>query len=212
MANIQTTPLTFPARSQVSGNPNGVPSGFLGELLISELLGKYATLVKAGKVFHAMATVTAPVIYSTAAGTGGPLIWNKPTSGVDAHILGISFGGLSTASTVAGALGISGAAGQVIAPTATTAIDALGNALIGGPASALGGVYRVGTPTNPGTQFLPLIAVGTGAITAVEIEPSFVELGGLAIVPPGSWAAVAGSSTLTGGVLQIGLVWAELPA
>lgn len=209
---IQTSGLTFPSKSQLgSGNPTAVPSGLLGELALSEVLGKYSTLVKAGKVFSAYALVTAPVIFSTAAGTGGPLIWNRPNSGVDAHILAASFGGLSTAATAAGAIGLTGNSGQTSAPTATTAIDGLQNQLVGGSSTQMGGVFRVGTPSVQGFGITPLFAVGTGAITAVEIETSWVDVGGGFIIPPGCWGSLAGNVTLTAGVMALGLMWAELP-
>lgn len=207
---IQSSPLSI-ATAQKQGNTNALPSGLLGELVISEVLGKYSTLVKQGVVFSAYASLTAPVIFSTAAGTGGPLIWNKPSSGVDAHILAISFGALSTATSVAGSLGFTGAAGQAIAPTATTAIDATGNMFVGGASSKMGGIYRIGTPSNPGSQYVPVLAVGTGAITVIEVSPSWTDIGGGFIIPPGTWGAIAASATLTAGVLGVGIIWAELP-
>lgn len=213
MPNITAPGLAFPAKAQTGGNPVGTPSGVVGELLISEILGRYSNLVKAGKVFSAWASpVTAPVIFSTAAGTGGPLIWNKTGSNVDAHILAVGFGALSTATSVANALGFTGNGGQAVAPTATTAIDASGNCLVGGPVTGMGGVYRIGTPSNAGGQFTPLLQVGTGAITIVTAAISFFDVGGLFVIPPGSWGAIAAGATLTSGVLGIGLIWAELPA
>jgi hypothetical protein len=210
MPLIQGAPLQFPAKAQ-SGNAIGTPSGLAGEFLISELLGRYSNLVKAGRVFSAWATLTAPVIYSTAAGTGGPLLWNRPNSNVDAHLLGVSYGALSTATSVANALGITGNGGQAVAPGSTTAIDATGNCLIGGPASGCT-AYRIGTPTNAGGFFHPLVQVGTGAITIVTAQPSWIDLGGMFIIPPSAWGSVAAGATLTAGVLGVGLVWAELPA
>lgn len=212
MPLFQTQALQLPNIASAGGNPGGVPSGFMNELVVSELLAKYSTLVKLGVVYSAYAVLTAPVIFSTAVGTGGPLIWNKPNSKTDAHILAVSFGGLSTASGVVGSLGFTGAGGQSIAPTTTTPIDAFGNMLIGGAASNMGGVYRIGTPTNPGSQYLPILAVGTGAITVIEISPSWVDIGGSMIIPPGTWGAIAANATLTSAVLGIGLIWAELPA
>jgi len=211
--NLTAPALTFPARSN-PGAPAGTPAGWMGELALSELLGRYASLVKAGRVFSAMATVTAPVIFSTAAGTGGPLLWNRPASGIDAHILGVSFGAQTTVGTVAGALGLTGNGGQSVAPTATTAIDAQQNMLVGGPASGLGGVYRVGTPANPGAGLFPVIAAGITAATgaSIELANSWIDIGGGFIIPPGSWGALAGSATLTALVVSLGLLWAELPA
>jgi hypothetical protein len=209
---IFTNPLTVPSKAQYGGNPTGVPSGYMNELLASEFLAKYSTLVKSGLVFSAYATLTAPVIYTTAAGTGGPFIWNKPNSGVDAHILGVSFGALSTATSVAGSLGLAAGVGQVIAPASPTAIDATGNMYIGGPATKMGQVSRVATPTNAGSQFFPLIQVGTGAITAVTALPSWIDVGGAMIIAPGTWGSIAANATLTAGVLGVGLIWCELPA
>lgn len=212
MPNMTGPGLSFPSAAQRGGSPTGAPLGFANELLLSELLGKYATLCKAGRLFSAMATVTSPVIFSTAAGTGGPLIWNRNGSGVDAHILGVCFGGFTTATAVAGAIGLTGNVGQAVAPTSTTAIDAIQNMLVGGPSTAMGGVYRVGTVANAGAGLTPLIATGTGAITAIEETVGFIDVGGMFIVGPGSWGSLAATATLTSAVLSLGLIWAELPA
>jgi hypothetical protein len=209
--NLGGLGLSWFQKWQVGGSLVGTPLGGANELLISELMGKYSSLVRAGKVFSAYALVTAPVIFSTAAGTGGPLIWNKPTSGVDAHILAASFGGLSTAATAAGAIGLTGNSGQFVVPASTTAIDGIQNMLVGGPSTQMGGVFRVGTPSNAGLGLTPLIAIGTGAITAVEVETSWVDVGGGFVIPPSAWGSLAGNVTLTAGVLALGLMWAELP-
>lgn len=211
MPLLQTGPLQLPGLSSGAGNPSGVPSGWMNELIISELLGKYSSLVKLGVVQIAYATLTAPVIFSTAAGTGGPLIWNKPTSKLDAHLLALGFS-TSVVTTVAGGLGITGNAGQNVAPTATTAIDAIGNALIGGKASGMGGVFRVGTPSNAGGILLPFAQVHTGALTVDTTLLTWVDLNGAIIIPPGSWGSPAGTATLSTLQAQVALMWAELPS
>ena len=210
MPLIQTPGLAFPAGAQRSGAPQGVPSGFLNELVVSELLGRYATLVKSNKVFVAYATLTAPVIYTTAAGTGGPLLWNKPSSGVDAHLLALGFSS-SVVTTVAGGLGITGNAGQTVVPTSTTAIDASGSTLIGGAVTQMGGVFRVGTPTNAGNILFPIAQFHTGALTADTTGMTWMDLGGIFVCPPGSWISPAGTATLTTLQVQVGLIWTELP-
>lgn len=207
MPSLVAPPLNLPAKA--FPGTQGAPSGIAGELLISALLPKYSTLVKAGKVQIAYATLTAPVIFSTAAGTGGPFIWNKPSSGVEAHILAIGVAGV-VASAAAGAIGFTGAAGQTAAPT-NTAIDAVGNAYVGGGASAMGTVARVATPTNAGSLFVPIFDVGTTALTA-QFCTTFFPLDGAFVVAQGSWGSVAASATLTTAQLSIALVWAELPA
>lgn len=183
--------------------------GPLADVIVTELMGRYYELARNKRLFLAYATVTAPVAFSTAAGTGGPLIWNPPTSGVNVVPLAI---GLSTSvvTTVAGGIGLTGGTGQTAAPTTTTAIDASGNANIGG-ATGAAKPFRIGTVTVPGALFLPFIQVHTGALTVDNTGLLWVDVGGLMIVPPSAWCSVAGSATLSTLVAQIGLLYAEVP-
>jgi len=184
----------------------------MGELSMSELLGKYATLAKSGKMFYTSAIITAPVIFSTAAQLG-PMLWNKPGSNIDVHLLAVSVGSPTTASTVAGAIGwaTNNAGAQPVTPTVITAV----NAYAGGGTSALavGGVLSTATVlVLPVPIFFPLIAVNTGAITTGALTSNYVDVGGAFIVAPGNVGYVCASATLTAGVFTIGILWAELPA
>jgi hypothetical protein len=166
-----------------------------------------------GNIFAAQAIVTAPVIWTTAAGTGGPLLYNGSTAGggkgVTAYLLSVSYG-LTVASTVAGALGLTG--GPTTAPTSTTAIDSSACLrLSSGSPTPQCSVYRIGTPSAAGTFFLPTGQVGTAALTAEITDDNFIHLGGAMEVGPGFFAAVAASATLTTAVMQVGLVWLEVP-
>jgi hypothetical protein len=160
-----------------------------------------------GNIFAAYALVTSPGLWSTAAGTGGPLLWNPPGSGVNAYLQTVLYGN-SVADTVAGALGITGNTGQTAAPGTTTAVDSVGNCYIGGSAPKCT-AYRIGTPTNAGGFFFPIGMVHTGALTVDTTDDNAVDLGGVVVVPPGCWAAVAASAILTSVVMQIGLIWLE---
>lgn len=181
----------------------------LGELVVSELNGRYYEQVSRGRVFMAQATVTAPVIYTTAAGTGGPLVWNPPTSGVNLAVLAVTCG-ITVVTTVAAALGLTGNTGQTSAPTSTTAIDSRSNCLIGGAASN-STPYRVGTPTNAGGFFLPLVDLHTGALTVDNFGLGWIDVGGLIVCPPGGWVSIAASATATTTVAQLGMVYSEIP-
>lgn len=205
---LQTSALNLSQKNS-QGNSIAIPSGFFGELAVSELLARYSTLTKSSALFSAYATLTAPVIFSTAAGTGGPLIWNKPNSGIDAHILAVGFS-TSVVTTVAGGLGLTGNSGQSTSPSATTVIDASGSLYVGGPTSQMGGVFRVGTVTNAGNIFMPFAQVHTGALTVDTTAITWMDVGGAMIIPPGCWGAVAGTATLTTLQAQIGIIWAEL--
>lgn len=165
-----------------------------------------------GQVFCANALVT-PSLFSTAAAMSGPLLWNGSAvgggKGVTAYVLAVSYG-LVVASTVAGAIGLTGAAGQPAAPTSTTAIGITGNLYVGGPAPACT-AYAVGTVVNAGTFFLPTGGVGTGATTVQTTDDNIINVGGAVVVPISAWAAVAGSAILTTSTIQVGLVWLEVP-
>ena len=209
MPYVQAPSLTFPVRS-FPGAPAGAPAGAVGELLVSELVGRYATLAKSGRVFYTSAIITAPVIFSTAAQLG-PMLWNRGGSAVDAHILGVSVSSPTTASTVAGAISYASNT-QATVPTTATALTVV-NALAGGGVSAMGGVFSTATilvaPTN--VPF-PLISVNTGAITTGALTQNWVDVGGAFIVTPGTVGYICGNATLTAGVFTIGLLWAELPS
>lgn len=166
-----------------------------------------------GNVFMAQAIVTAPVIWTTAAATGGPLLYNGSTAGggkgVTAYLLSLSYG-LTVASTVAGAVGLTG--GPTTAPGSTTAIDSSTCLrLNSGSPTPQCSVYRVGTPSAAGTFFLPTGQVGTAALTAEITDDNFVQLGGVIEVGPGYFASFSASATLSTAVLQVGLVWLEVP-
>lgn len=175
----------------------------------------YYDLARNGQLFCATATVTAPVIYTTAAGTGGPLLWNNTGSGLAGgnRVLAVllSLGvGITTASGVAGAIGITG--GTTTAPSATTAIDGIQNLNFGNSSSPACNLYRKGTVSAAGTFFIPTHQVTTVALTsAPPLSMMWFEIGGGFVVPPGTFAAVSASATLTSGVFSIGLIYAEIP-
>lgn len=209
MPNITAPTLTFPTRS-FPAQQAGAPSGVIGDMLFTEVMGKYATLAKSQKLFYTSAIITAPVIFSTAAQLG-PMLWNRPASGVDAHLLAIGISAPTTATTVAGSLGWASSP-QSTAPTSPTPITAV-NCYAGGGASAMGAVNSTATViVLPVPIILPLVAVNTGAVSINTLGTNWLDIGGGLIVPPGTVGYVCASATLTAGVFTIGIVWAELPS
>lgn len=199
-----------PQANADSSTPITVRGGRTGELLASAMQADYYENVYRKNVFTAYAgPVTAPVIYSTAAGTGGPLLWNG-SSTVNAVILAIGYS-VSVVSTVAGTIGLTGGVGQAAAPGTTTAIDAgPRNTFIGG-ALPLCTTYRVGTPSNAGNFFIPLANMSTAALTTNPDQPTWIDLKGIVIVPPQAWVSIAGSATLSTLQISTAIVWAEIP-
>lgn len=191
------------------GANSPVRSGRLSDTIVSELQGRYYEQSSRGALFHAFAIVTAPVIWSTAAGTGGPLIWNPSTSGKNVSILAVTCG-LTVVTTVAAALGLTGNTGQTSAPASTTAADGRSSGLIGGQ-SSVSTPYRVGTPTNAGAFFFPLMQLHTGALTVDTFGLGWIDVGGAVVCPPGAWVSLAASATATTTVAQLGVVYTETP-
>ena len=178
-----------------------------GEQVFSQIHGDYYDASSRGKIFMANAIVTAPVIWTTEAGTGGPLLWNNSSS-VVASILAVGFG-VSVVSTVAGGLGITQGYGQTDAPTSTTAID---NTICMNGTSTASAVtaYRVGT-TGTNRSFFPLVSVYTGALTVDVTNSHWVWLNGLITIPYQGFAAVAASATLSTLVVNCAIIWEEVP-
>jgi hypothetical protein len=176
--------------------------------LCTGLTESYYYHSRKGKVYVAYSAITAPVIYTTAAGTGGPLLWNGTgANGVNAVILGVSCA-LTVVSTVAAALGLTGNSSQTSAPTTTTAITTVASTRVGSPGPACT-AYNVGTVANAGNFFFPLAGLGTGALTVANEEIGFIDLQGIFVVPPNSWISIAASATASTTVAQLGLMWME---
>lgn len=194
-------------QSLADGSENRLRSGRTGEQIVSELNGRYYEQAFRKNLFWAHAIVTAPVIYTTAAGTGGPLLYNPAGSTVNAVLLAVGIG-VTTVTTVAAALGITG--GPTSAPSATTAIDSRTNAFLG-QASSVCTPYRVGTVSAAGTFFLPFANLHTGALTVDNAGVLWCDLGGSIIVPPGYFASVAASATASTTVASISMLYGELP-
>ena len=178
-----------------------------GGLMVGGNHGWYYEASKRGNLFMAQAIVTAPVVWTTEAGTGGPLLWNG-SSTVNANLIAVGVG-CSVVTTVAASLGITGGISQTAAPTTTTAIDSTTNLRIGGAGSACT-TYRVGT-TVANTFFMPFMDLHTGALTVDTANMVWVRLDGMITVPPNCQASVAASATATTWVGNICLVWEEVP-
>jgi hypothetical protein len=176
------------------------------ELITGMAHGMFAEASARGNLFMANAIVTAPVIWTTEAGTGGPLLWNG-SSTKKASILAVGWG-ISVVATAAATLGLTAGWGQSAAPTTTTAIDSTGNLLVGGPASACT-AYRVGT-TVDNKFFIPLGDCLTGALTVEVGHMNWARLDGMITVPPNSYVSIAASATATTLVANFGIIWEEL--
>lgn len=141
---------------------------------------------------------------------GGPLLWNGSTAsggrGVTAYLMCVALG-VTTASTVAGAVGIATGV-NASAPTGTSAVTLAGNLVAGGP-TYQSSVYYTGAVAAP-TNYNVLGAINTGALTVDTVNSLVFDIGGAIVVPPGTYAAVTTNAAITC-VTPVSLYWAEVP-
>lgn len=174
-----------------------------------------------GLAYTAYAAGLTPTVYTTAAATGGPLLWNGSYGSavkgayqaVNLVLIGASCV-VTTAATTPCAIGLTGNAGQTAAPTSTTAITGVDNNLFSMNASnPQGSAYLKGTVSHAGIGFLPLFSISSAATSSVPVTSvCYVDLGGKYVVPPGGWVSLASSvaadATL---VVSLALEWVEVP-
>ena len=207
MPNITAPALSVPTKS-FPAQQTGAPVGVVGELVFSEVLPKYATLVKAQKVFYASITwATAPASFVTAA-QFGPVLWNRPGSGIDAYVLALGVSNLTTANTGGGAVGWTSNV-QVTEPTSPTKLTSW-NAYAGGGNSLINAYSTATVGILPTPIFWPLTALTQAAITLPHLTQNWINIDGSLIVAPGTMGCVCGSAVLTATVSTCTIVWAEL--
>jgi hypothetical protein len=199
--------LPIGAASAADGIHSVGRAGRTTEQVISQVHGQYYEASSRGKIFMAQAIITAPVIWTTEAGTGGPLLWNSSAS-VIGNILAVGWG-ISTVSTAGAAVGLTGGYAQTADPTSTTAIDSQA-CLNGTSTTPTISAYRVGT-TGTNRWFLPLGDLYTGALTVDVGKVNWVRLDGLLSIPQYSFVSFSASATASTTVMNVAIIWEEVP-
>lgn len=203
------------ASSQKSGSPAALSTGFHNELLVSELLPRYTSLVLAG-VVKTLDLVTAAAITSYAgAAAGTPMLagYNPAQSNKNVVLLLASVG-VGAAGSVAG----TDEFGIWWGPSAaaiTAAVNATPHDNLSGSANSVvqGFANTALTGASAATNFIPLLSYyWATAAGAVDSSGAPIDLGGLIIVPPGSFFALGGiASAATAATFNGSITYAEIP-
>ena len=190
-----------------------LPSGQLSELMISELMPQYYSLVKAGVVFSLNATAITPAAY-TGGAAGQPVfgIYNPITSGKDIVLLQARLA-IRTTGTAAVATDFnmwSVAQGGVLPTgTQTQPKNVYTQNLSGSVSYSM--VNVANTNILATTLIAPSFSLGLTPATAIPNVGAFVDdVKGLVIISPGSYLAFGQSVATTSGLFDAGLVWAEI--
>lgn len=198
LAELQTGP------QSVSGSAKTLArAGQQGDLIVSELHGKYYEQVARGKVWgvSSQAAVTTSAALTTT--FTGLSIANPAASGVNLVLLRFSVAQFAVgAAAMVGIMSGSGAsAGSLIVRNRLTQAVG-GSATVASAGSTLGG-----TPVVEGVYG----QVGSLATTGYGLTPGLVvQLDGEIIIPPGSFAA-SYTTIATTSALGFGFVWEEVP-
>ena len=174
---LSTTPLASGA------NPN-IPAGTRGELLVSEVRGKYAAATLAGMVFTASVSgVTVPANANNLVSVFS--LYNAPSSQKLVELVSFDLAYV-LATTVVDGYGLyaqSKIGSGVTAPTLMTAGTAY-STLVGGTASPSAAVYSA--LTHVGTPTLLALMFTSGAVTDTVTGPNHYDFDGRFILPAGN--------------------------
>lgn len=182
--------------------------GAFGEVLVSELNGRYANLTLAGQVFSGF-FASGAVAAASATATGPFALFNPNNSGKNLVLLKVMAQVATfTAGTTGAGFGFQFVANQQ--PTATTPGNAASNALVGSGVVSIAKLFTAGTlvgaPTIPGVLFGGAY-LDLAAGDAISIDN---ELAGSIVIQPGSGVCIVSSGTLTANLVA-SVTWAELP-
>lgn len=206
LLQAQTGPQTL-----TDGTYPNFRAGKLGDVIISELNGRYYENVYRGNVFvgsYTAAALAAPS--ATAIGAFG--LYNPIGSGKNLVILEISTA-LTTFTAVATtvcAIGAYSFTNQT--PTATTPGNTPFSALIGSGNTSIAKTYTAATIVAGNTVAIRNVA-NVGVMTAVGFGSVLFkdEVAGALVVAPGSGFGLAATATAADDTVQVVYTWAELP-
>jgi len=182
--------------------------GRAGEGIVSELRGKFFTAAYNNLMYNFNVTaVTVPVVANNLVSVFS--LWNPPSSGIMAELVGIDIGQV-LATTVVDAMGIYFSTGaKALAGTFTT-LGTVQPAIIGGnPANK---VLAYSAYTHSGTPVRVDIITSFGAVTDAVVFGPTKGYDGRRLIPPGCVISVAMSTAAgTTSGLDISADWIEWP-
>lgn len=207
--------------SYQDGATPAVLSGRQGDMIVSELHGKYYTQTQRGNCYYA-STAAAGLAFSIFSATTflGLMLLNPMGSGKNLSLIRSMVGLNAASATAASAFGYAWAT-NVNTPlsTAYTAFGALtttrGSCLLGPVGQGNSVVLTATTATIAAASVFTWgrsanFSTSTGAVGTVLGSTMFEDFDGQMIVPPGTLFTLT-SSILGGGTNPATLIWEELP-
>lgn len=198
---MQITSVVGPQSKNSDGTQPLVRGGQQGDLIVSELHGRYYEQALRGNMYRICSQAAVTTTAGLATTWTGLAISNPTGSGVNAivNLFTVSQFAVGAASVV-GLMSGSGAAAGSLIPK---------NALIGGNTGRV--TASAGATIATPVLDITIGQVGSLATTGYGLTPGLVvDLGGSIIVPPGFFLA-SFTSIVTTTALQFGFQWEEVP-
>lgn len=201
-------------QSAAPGTNPTVRLGQLGDVIVSELHGRFYETTYRGSVFTlSVATAAAITAYTGgAAGTPQLAVYNPINSGRNFAILQASYANVVSASA-AGTVAWGLYYGPTAAITQTTLTYPVNNATLNRVGSASQSFTNVAlTSSTALTNVMPLGQYYWATAAGVmNVAPQVAMIEGSIIIPPGCMIALGGSAALTSATWIGSLTWEEVP-
>lgn len=189
--------------------------GQFADSIVSELVGKYYYLTRAGLVYNLSTLVAGVAIPISTATAQTFMLWNPAGSTKNLVPLLLNFSYVAGTS-VAGSIGISrlpnagSAIGAAGAPISAFTETVPGNCLLGGGTGQVRG--SLAATTIAATWFQTLGMTESALVGTTAMNPQLVQYDfqGSLIIPPNNAIVVVGSAA-TGATVSVSMIFAELP-
>ena len=196
------------------GTTPPVRQGQLGDVIVTELHGRYYEQAYRNNIYN-LSVATAAAITAYTGGAGGTpqiALYNPVGSGKNAVILQTSFANVvaaSAAGTVAWGLYF----GPTAVITQTTTATPVNMGTLQKTGSVMTGFTNQALTSS--TALTYVIPIGyyywATAAGAFNGSPTIIELAGSLVIPPGTMVGLGGSSALTSATWIGSLTWEEVP-
>lgn len=188
------------------GSETTVAADRLGALLTSDGAPRYYNMAKAGMVFQAHNVAAQAVSVALATTYTGLVVSNPNNSGKNLVLLGANYALSVAPAAIASLHLLTGFSGSDVTHTTPLAAPGIQNAIVGGGQAAVAKADSAATISTPTYR----LAMGSGFTAAAlyATTPSWIDIGGQIIVPPGGFVAWGALTAVTG---FGAFCWAELP-
>jgi len=203
-----------PGQSVTTGSTPAVRQGQLGDVIVSELHGRYYETTYRGNTFTLSVATAAAITAYTGGAAGTPMlaVYNPVNSGRNFVVLQASYANLVAASA-AGTVTFGLYYGPTAAITQTTLTYPVNNLTLNRVGSSSQCFTNAAlTSSTALTNVYPLgqyyWATAAGAFTT---SPQVATIDGSIIIPPGTMISLGGSAALTSATWIGSLSWEEVP-